>query len=67
MTLPKLPPPPPSLSQDAELELRVLRQRHETLGVAYRGACEELVKLRKEVEGLKARLGAVRVLCEVVP
>lgn len=46
-------------------DLRVLRSRHETLGGAYRDACAELERLRKEVEGLKARVAAVRVLCEV--
>jgi predicted nucleic acid-binding Zn-ribbon protein len=50
-----------------EHELTSLRSRHETLGGAYRGACAELERLRKEVASYKARLDAVRVLCEVSP
>lgn len=56
-------------------QLNVLRSRHETLGAAYRDACEELTRLRKnneeltrlrkENEDYRARLHAVRVLCEV--
>ena len=48
-----------------EQQLSLLRSRHETLGAAYRGACEELTRLRKENESYRARLQAVRVLCEV--
>jgi len=47
-----------------ENELVVLRSRHETLGGAYRTACEELTLLRKETENYRARLHAVRILCE---
>ena len=46
-------------------QLTALRSRHETLGGAYRTACEELTRLRKENEDYRARLHAVRVLCEV--
>lgn len=45
-------------------ELRVLQSKHDTLGEAYRHACEELMGLRKENADYRARLHAVRVLCE---
>jgi hypothetical protein len=48
-----------------EHELLTLRSKHETLGGAYRGACQELERLREEIRGLKARVGAIQVLCEV--
>jgi predicted nucleic acid-binding Zn-ribbon protein len=48
-----------------EHELATLRSRHEALGGGYRSACEELEQQRKQIEGYKARLAAVRVLCDV--
>ncbi len=49
-----------------ENELIVLRSRHETLGGAYRTACEELSRLRKETEDYRGRLHAIHVLCEAL-
>lgn len=48
------------LTLDRQLE--VLRARHETLGGAYRDACEELTRLRKEHEDCRGRLHAIHVL-----
>lgn len=51
---------PEELQQYArEQQLIGLRSRHETLGAAYREACEELTRLRKENETYRARLHAV--------
>ena len=64
--------PRPQMSEEElkqlalDQQLTVLRSRHETLGGAYRDACDELLRLRKENEDYRARLHAVRVLCEVV-
>lgn len=48
-----------------EHELTTLRLRHEALGSGYRDACQELDRLRKQIESYKTRLAAVRVLCDV--
>jgi hypothetical protein len=48
-----------------EQELRVLQTKHATLGEAYRTACEEVTRLRKENEDCRARLHAVHLLCAV--
>lgn len=45
-------------------ELNTLRGRHETLGAAYRAACEKLEKQHGELEELKRRLAAISDLCE---
>lgn len=51
--------------QALERELDLLRSRHDALGAGYRSACEELDQLRKQIEGYKTRMAAVRVLCDV--
>lgn len=46
-----------------EHELSQLRSRHETLGAAYRSACDKLEKQEIAAENLRARLGAIKMIC----
>lgn len=46
-------------------ELSTVKSHHEALGIGYRSACDELAQLRKQIEGYKARLAAIGVLCDV--
>lgn len=48
-----------------EDELSVLRSKHATLGSAYRDACTELERLRRDNENYRARLYAIHLMCEV--
>lgn len=45
-----------------ETQLSALRSKHETLGAAYRDACAELERLRRENENYRARLYAIRLM-----
>jgi len=49
-----------------ENELSVLRSKHATLGGAYHDACAELERLRRDNENYRARLHAIRLMCETI-